>query len=80
MTTTGASTGPAHEPNNGERAPLRARISWMLFDWSAQPFYTLVQTFLFAPYFANVVVQNSVCSTLIKEGSEQAACGQTCPR
>jgi len=39
-----------------ERAPLPARISWMLFDWSVQPFYTLILTFLFAPYFANVVV------------------------
>ena len=28
----------------------------MLFDWSVQPFYTLILTFLFAPYFANVVV------------------------
>lgn len=25
--------------------------SWMLFDWAAQPFYTLVTTFIFAPYF-----------------------------
>ncbi|GAB4241485.1 MAG: MFS transporter [Methyloligellaceae bacterium] len=25
---------------------------WVLFDWAAQPFYTLVLTFLFAPYFA----------------------------
>lgn len=41
-----------------ERAPLSARISWMLFDWSVQPFYTLILTFLFAPYFANVVVGN----------------------
>jgi UMF1 family MFS transporter len=40
----------------GARAPLRARISWMLFDWAVQPFYTLVLTFLFAPYFANTVV------------------------
>jgi UMF1 family MFS transporter len=39
-----------------ERAPLPARISWMLFDWSVQPFYTLILTFLFAPYFANIVV------------------------
>jgi UMF1 family MFS transporter len=27
-----------------------------LFDWAAQPYYTLILTFLFAPYFANVVV------------------------
>jgi len=26
---------------------------WVLFDWATQPFYTLVLTFLFAPYFVN---------------------------
>lgn len=36
-------------------APRRAIVSWVLFDWAAQPYYTLVLTFLFAPYFANVV-------------------------
>lgn len=41
------------------RAPLRARVSWMLFDWASQPFYTLVQTFLFAPYFANRVAASA---------------------
>jgi len=40
------------------RAPLRARVSWMLFDWATQPYYTLVQTFLFAPYFANHVASS----------------------
>lgn len=51
-----ATTG--HTAAASERAPLRARISWMLFDWAVQPFYTLILTFLFAPYFANVVVGN----------------------
>lgn len=37
-------------------APRRALVGWVLFDWAAQPFYTLVLTFLFAPYFANAVV------------------------
>ena len=37
-------------------APKRALVSWALFDWAAQPFYTLVNTFLFAPYFANAVI------------------------
>lgn len=60
-----------------QRAPFRARASWMLFDWAAQPHYTLVQTFLFAPYFANAVVENSTCGSLIAEGSERAACGQS---
>ncbi|MBS0235084.1 MAG: MFS transporter [Proteobacteria bacterium] len=59
------------------RAPLRARVSWMLYDWSVQPHYTLVQTFLFGPYFANAVVQNSVCGSMLAEGSAKAACGQS---
>jgi UMF1 family MFS transporter len=58
------------------RAPLRARVSWMLYDWAVQPHYTLVQTFLFGPYFANAIVENSVCGSLIAAGSEKAACGQ----
>ena len=36
--------------------PGRALVSWVLFEWAAQPFYTLVQTFLFGPYFATAVV------------------------
>ena len=31
----------------------RALFGWVLFDWATQPFYTLVVTFLFAPYFVN---------------------------
>ncbi|GGE99758.1 MFS transporter [Stappia taiwanensis] len=32
-----------------------AVASWVLFDWAAQPFFTLVTTFVFAPYFASAV-------------------------
>lgn len=35
-------------------------VGWVLFDWAAQPFYTLVLTFLFAPYFANVFIADPV--------------------
>jgi UMF1 family MFS transporter len=35
------------------RAGKRALFGWVLFDWATQPFYTLVVTFLFAPYFVN---------------------------
>ena len=31
----------------------RGLAGWVLFDWATQPFYTLVVTFLFAPYFVN---------------------------
>lgn len=58
---TSASVPSAHAPQYAgaetvERAPLRARASWMMFDWAVQPYYTLILTFLFAPYFANTVV------------------------
>ena len=49
-------TGPESQPIKA--APRRALVSWVLFDWAAQPYYTLVLTFLFAPYFANVVAPN----------------------
>src|ERR1700748_2853048 len=29
-----------------------AVISWIFFDWAAQPYFTLITTFVFAPYFA----------------------------
>jgi hypothetical protein len=32
-----------------------ARVSWIMFDWATQPFFTLVTTFVFAPYFATQV-------------------------
>src|SRR5690606_36581980 len=30
----------------------KAVAAWLLFDFAAQPFYTLILTFVFAPYFA----------------------------
>src|SRR5579872_4122519 len=32
--------------------PRSAVISWIFFDWAAQPYFTLITTFVFAPYFA----------------------------
>ncbi|GLH76918.1 MFS transporter [Bradyrhizobium sp. SSBR45G] len=29
-----------------------AVVSWIFFDWAAQPYFTLITTFVFAPYFA----------------------------
>lgn len=31
-------------------------ISWMLYDWAAQPFFTVVLTFIFGPYFVSRLV------------------------
>ena len=39
--------------------PRRAAvISWIMFDWAAQPYFTLITTFVFAPYFASFVAPN----------------------
>jgi UMF1 family MFS transporter len=36
------------------------QFSWALSDWANQPFFTVVTTFIFAPYFANVMVGDPV--------------------
>jgi UMF1 family MFS transporter len=39
--------------------PRSAVISWILFDWAAQPYFTLITTFVFAPYFATHVASDA---------------------
>ncbi len=34
--------------------------SWMLFDWAAQPYHTVLITFIFAPYFISQVATGGV--------------------
>jgi UMF1 family MFS transporter len=46
---------PANRP-----ARTSAIVGWVLFDWAAQPFFTLITTFIYAPYFANAVAANPV--------------------
>ena len=39
--------------------PRRAAvISWIFFDWAAQPYFTLITTFVFAPYFTTHVASD----------------------
>jgi UMF1 family MFS transporter len=43
-------------------APYASRsgvAGWVLFDWAAQPWFTLVTTFVFAPYFASALAENA---------------------
>src|SRR6201996_2201497 len=39
--------------------PRSAVISWIFFDWAAQPYFTLITTFVFAPYFATHVAADA---------------------
>jgi len=41
------------------RVPRRVVIAWALYDWAAQPFFTVVLTFIFGPYFQNFVAPNA---------------------
>jgi MFS transporter, UMF1 family len=39
--------------------PRSAVISWVFFDWAAQPYFTLITTFVFAPYFVGHVAPDA---------------------
>lgn len=52
--TTIASDAPLAEPQR-TYPPQAAVVSWLFFDWAAQPYFTLITTFVFAPYFATHV-------------------------
>jgi MFS transporter, UMF1 family len=41
-------------------ATKRGIISWMFYDWAAQPFFTVVLTFIFGPYFVSRLVADPV--------------------
>src|ERR1700686_4438679 len=38
--------------------PRSAVISWIFFDWAAPPYFTLITTFIYAPYFATHVASD----------------------
>ncbi len=38
----------------------RLRRAWALFDWAGQPYFALINTFIFAPYFASRVATDPV--------------------
>jgi UMF1 family MFS transporter len=38
------------------KASKLAIMGWVLFDWACQPYFTLIMTFIYAPYFASAVV------------------------
>ena len=44
-------------PRYAARAGL---LGWILFGWAAEPYFTLVTTFVFAPYFASTIAPDPV--------------------
>ncbi len=41
-----------------KNASSKAIFGWVLFEWASQPFFTLITTFVYAPYFAASVASN----------------------
>jgi UMF1 family MFS transporter len=56
--------------------PRAAVVSWIFFDWAAQPYFTLITTFVFAPYFANFVAPDPAMGQALW-GFATAAAGLT---
>ncbi len=46
--------------NSEPRTPKKGIWGWMLFDWAAQPFFTVVTTFIFGPYFVSRMASDPV--------------------
>jgi len=59
-----AQAAPAHDSHASASPqtypPRSAVFGWVLFDWAAQPYFTLITTFVFAPYFASRVASDPV--------------------
>ena len=50
-------------PRDGEQPSLsnkRGIWGWMFFDWAAQPYFTVVTTFIFGPYFVSRMASDPV--------------------
>ncbi len=52
--------------STGERgfvpASRKGIFGWMMFDWAAQPTYTVVTTFIFGPYFVSRLTEDPVAA------------------
>ena len=60
-------SSPARPPEK------RGIVGWALFDWATQPYYTLVVTFLFAPYFVNGFMDDPAAAQSLWAFSTSAA-------
>ena len=46
---------------------------WMMFDWASQPYNTLLLTFIFGPYFAEIVTARYLASGMDAESAKASA-------
>ena len=54
--------------------PLRKRVfGWMAFDWASQPYNTLLLTFIFGPFFAEIVTDRNVSNGMELDAAKASA-------
>ncbi|MEM7295478.1 MAG: MFS transporter, partial [Pseudomonadota bacterium] len=51
----------------------KRRAGWISFDWATQPFYTLGLTFVFGPYFADVLAQSFLAEGMTERAADARA-------
>lgn len=54
-------------------SPKKRIWGWYFFDWASQPFYTLVLTFIFGPYFAAVATDYFMSTGLAENVADARA-------
>jgi UMF1 family MFS transporter len=60
MTTSAAPGSQMPRAHDGTKASRAGLFGWIIYDWAAQPYFTLITTFLFAPYFATAYISDPV--------------------
>jgi MFS transporter, UMF1 family len=55
--------------------PKSARLAWCFFDWAAQPVFTLITTFVFAPYFIALYVSRAGVDTQVMRDAAASSWG-----
>ena len=68
-------TATATEPNTSKKGVW----GWMFFDWAAQPFFTVMTTFIFGPYVVSRMVSDPDAGQAAWAGANPWASGAQCP-
>ena len=62
------------------RTSRRGILGWMFFDWAAQPFFTVVTTFIFGPYFVARLTADPVAAQTSWSNAATIASNCRCAR
>mgnify|MGYP001813762812 FL=1 len=46
---------------------------WFFFDWASQPYHTILLTFIFGPFFADIATQHFMAQGMAEQGADARA-------